>query len=97
MNQPIRCEPLPFVKTNGEAPAEAPLCTEEAAENGAEFSDLLHAFQLVELLNRGSAQRPESSVEVSFLEQATMERAQTMNQSFLTGAIRYALPEGGIE
>jgi hypothetical protein len=40
MNQPIRCEPLPFVRPNGEAAAEAPLCTEE---NGSEFSALLNA------------------------------------------------------
>ena len=43
MNQPIRCEPLPLLKTNGEAAAEAPLCTESNSGNTADFGQLLNA------------------------------------------------------
>ena len=43
MNQPIRCEPLPFLKKNGEAAAEAPLCTEADAESTSDFGQLLNA------------------------------------------------------
>lgn len=43
MNQSIRCEPLPFLKANGEAATEAPLCTGENFEGRSEFSELLNA------------------------------------------------------
>ena len=41
MNQPIRCEPLPFLKANGEAAPEARPCTEGQPEEGSDFSQLL--------------------------------------------------------
>ena len=43
MNQAIRCASLPFLKTNGEAATEAPLCTGENSEKCSEFSELLNA------------------------------------------------------
>jgi hypothetical protein len=45
MNQPIRCEPLPFFKANGEAAAEARPCTEGLSGEGSDFSELLN-FEL---------------------------------------------------